>query len=290
MNRMFFVLLTFLGLLSVFDLAGQENVDFSRELKFIQHLQARGNYNEALFLLDHLHTDTPARADSIHYLKGWLMYSQKDLETSVYYLTKVSQQSSLFEKSNFFAAYNLAYLDKTLASVHLLKAVSPQSSEALLALKTFELAGISLLDRRLHVFDQFSGEFSGKFSYMAVEEQNLIQYRERIRQHKSRSPFVAGALSAAVPGLGKMYAGKTSEGISALLYIGAMSLASWDLYNRLGARNPFFILSAGITSVFYIGSIWGSAATVNRVNKEFNYEINQRILLDMHIPLRKFFP
>lgn len=290
MNRMFFVLLTFLGWLSVFDLAGQENVDFSRELRFIQHLQARGNYNEALFLLDHLHADTPARTDSIRYLKGWMLYSQKDLEASVHYLTKVSRQSSLFDKSNFFAAYNLAYLDKTLASMHLLKAVSPRSSEALLALKSFELAGISLLDRRLHDFDQFSEEFSGRYSFMAAEEQNLIQYRERIQQHKSRSPFVAGALSAAVPGLGKVYAGKTSEGISALLYIGAMSLASWDLYNRLGPRNPFFILSAGITSVFYIGNIWGSAATVNRVNKEFNYEIDQRILLDMHIPLRKFFP
>jgi hypothetical protein len=101
---------------------------------------------------------------------------------------------------------------------------------------------------------------------------------------------VAGMLSAAVPGLGKMYAGKPAEAVSGFLYVGAMMAASYDFYNRWGAGNPFFIVSAGITSLFYIGNIWGSVIAVNRSNYEFNHEIDQRILLDMHIPLRNLFP
>jgi TM2 domain-containing membrane protein YozV len=97
-------------------------------------------------------------------------------------------------------------------------------------------------------------------------------------------------MSAALPGLGKLYAGKPAEAISGFLYVGAMMATTYDFYNRQGLKSPFFIISAGLTSIFYIGNIWGSAMAVNRTKQEFNYEIDQRILLDMHIPLRNLFP
>lgn len=279
----FFLLLIFQGVFS------QQPNSLDDEYRFIQHLHARGNSKEALYLLDQFPADGVSYQDSINYLKGWILYGMKDLEASSFYLTKVKPRSRFFEKSNFFSAYNFAYLGQTQRSRGLIAGFSLHESPEVKAMSNFQLAGISLLDRQLETFTTLAESFDGRYSYLAAEEQQLLNYHERILQHKNRSPFVAGMLSVAVPGLGKVYAGKTSEGISSFLYVGTLTAVSYDLYNRLG-QHPLFFISAAITSVFYIGNIWGSAAAVNRQNREFNYEINQRILLDMHIPLRKLYP
>ncbi len=286
------LLTVFLFLAAAFNgvFAGEDNKEFSRELKFIMHLQSRGHFNEALFLLENVNPVTRPQKDSVSYFKGWLLYSEKQLEPSAFYLMQVSKQSAFFNKSNFFAAYNHAYLGNTSLSVQLLNEFSSDASPAVTSMSGFQKAGIALLDRRLSDFERYAENFQGNYAFMASEEAKLIEYHTRISDKRARSPLLAGALSAAVPGLGRIYAGKTAEGISGLLYVGAMFLASWDFYNRLGSRSPFFIISAGVTGIFYVGNIWGSATAVSRINNEFNYEINQRILLDMHIPLRRLFP
>jgi len=50
-----------------------------------------------------------------------------------------------------------------------------------------------------------------------------------------------------------------------------------------------FILSASAAGAFYVGNIVGSATAARRVNQEFNHEMDQRVLFDMHIPLRNAF-
>lgn len=124
---------------------------------------------------------------------------------------------------------------------------------------------------------------------MAEEEARLLAYRESLLQAPVRSPFMAGLLSAAVPGLGKVYAGKTAEGIAGFIYVAAMGATAWDFYRGAGPRSALFILSASITGVFYLGNIFGSATAVRRQQNELNHEMDQRILFDMHIPLRNTF-
>ena len=271
-----------------FKIAGQENI--SSELRFINHMLSRQNYSEALFLLENLQAETTGQKDNVNYLIGWTLYGRKELKPSAYYLSLVSENSSFFEKSTFFAAYNHAYLRETKKSRELLGLFNEDISEQVAIMKNFQLAGITLLERKLDEFEYRAENFKGNFSITASEERKMNEYYEMISQQPSRSPFVAGIMSAAVPGLGRIYAGKTAEGISSFLYVGALLATSWDLYNRLGRNSPFFMISASLSGIFYVGNIWGSAVAVNRVQREFNYEMDQRILLDMHIPLRKLFP
>jgi TM2 domain-containing membrane protein YozV len=282
----------FLFILSILSFSGkiigQENV--SSELRFINHMLGRQNYSEALFLLENLQTETTGQKDTVNYLIGWTLYGRKELKPSAYYLSLVSENSPWFEKSRFFAAYNHAYLGETKKSREFLGFFSEDSSDQVGLMKNFQLAGMALLERELDEFEYHAENFTGNFSITASEERKLNEYYHRISEMPTRSPFVAGIMSAAVPGLGRIYAGKTAEGISSFLYVGALFATSWDLYNRLGGNNPFFIISATISGIFYVGNIWGSAVAVNRVQREFNYEMDQRILLDMHIPLRKLFP
>ncbi|MFN2394937.1 MAG: hypothetical protein ABR597_04530 [Bacteroidales bacterium] len=280
----------FIGLIFLLQLtlSGQEK--FTQEIRFINHMLNRQNLNEALFLLQNIHPATSDQRDTVNYLLGWTLYGQKELKTSAHYLSLVSEQSPFLEKSRFFAAYNNAYLRNTTDAAAFLNMFDASWSDEVLYMKNFQLSGISLLDRRMSDFDALANSFSGTSNITATEEQNFRDYRQRIAERPERSAFLAGLMSAAVPGLGKIYAGKTAEGVSGLLYVGAMMAVSFDFYNRFGSKSPLFWISSGISGIFYIGNIWGSATAVKRVQNEFNYEIDQRILLDMHIPLRKLFP
>ncbi len=268
----------------------QVKTEFHKEISFINHLVSRNSYQEALYLLEKLETEIPQQKDSLNYLSGWILYNQKALEASTFYLRQVSTQSPHYAKSNFFAAYNLSYLNRTNESLSLLANFDTLVLPVQKSMVNFQKAGISLLDRRLDDFSGYADSFQGSYSVMAREEERLKGYHINLLERPKKSPVVAGLLSATIPGLGKMYAGKSSEGISSLLYVGAMMATSLDFYNRMGPQNPFFIISASITSIFYIGNIWGSVTSVNRIKQEFDYEIDQRILLDMHIPLRNLFP
>ncbi|MDX9941206.1 MAG: hypothetical protein RBS53_03205 [Bacteroidales bacterium] len=261
----------------------------SRELDFARYLMARNELSESLFVLEKLDAPSPALQDSIRFYKGWILYQQKQLEPSAAFLLEVTTESPLFERSRFFASYNLAHIGDRTRADSILQGLSFAPGSLQDALLNFEQGAMALLGRDFEAFDAHAARFSGAFNPFALQEKSLVELAEKLKDHPNHSPFLAGALSTLVPGLGKIYAGKTAEGIASFLYIGAMALTSYDFYRRLGPQNGFFILSAATTGIFYAGNIWGSAVAVNRHKNEYKHEMDQRILFDMHIPLRNIF-
>lgn len=260
-----------------------------KEVDFVFYLIGRGDIQESLYLLDRVEPDAQSLADTVLFLKGWMLYGQKDLLTSSSFLLNVSGSSPLFAQSRFFGAYNLAHEGLTARATEALSPLSFEPGSVYDAMKNFQLAGLSLLRRDFDGFSSYAEGFSGGHHLMAEEEARLLAYRESLLQAPVRSPFMAGLLSAAVPGLGKVYAGKTAEGIAGFIYVAAMGATAWDFYRGAGPRSALFILSASITGVFYLGNIFGSATAVRRQQNELNHEMDQRILFDMHIPLRNTF-
>ena len=260
-----------------------------QELGFIRHLMSRDELKESLFLLEGLNPQEPSLTDSINFYKGWILYQQKQLEPSAGFLLRVSRESPLFEQSRFFASYNLAHSGNVNAADSILQFLIFESGSLEEALLNFERGGLALLRRDYERFDVFAAGFSEAYNPFALQEKSLVELAGELKKQPNRSPMMAGILSAAIPGLGKIYAGKTAEGIASFLYVGAMGLTTFDFYRRLGPQNGFFLLSAAVTGVFYAGNIWGSAVSVKRQQNELDHEMDQRILFDMHIPLRNIF-
>lgn len=117
----------------------------------------------------------------------------------------------------------------------------------------------------------------------------MLGHHQELTNQRYRSPVIAGMFSAVIPGLGKFYAGKKGEGVAGLLYTAAFAATAYDFYKGSGPKSAMFIVTGTVAAIFYIGNIWGSVVAVHRNNREFNYEIDQRILFDMHIPLRNAF-
>ncbi len=259
------------------------------ELDFILYLISRDDYAESLFLLERLQNAGDQWIDSINYLTGWVFYRQKKLQTSAEKLLLVRRGSPVFYKSHFFGAYNLAHAGDVRRAITVLHGVPADMGSMPEAMRHFQLGGMCLLERDYECFGLHASEFKGGFHIMAQQESRLVQHHDKLVNASPVSPFLAGVLSAAVPGLGRVYAGKPAEGIVSFLYLASFGLTSYDFYRGAGLRSPLFIISASVTGIFYAGNIWGSVTAARRVNNEFQHEMDQRILFDLHIPLRNAF-
>ncbi len=103
-----------------------------------------------------------------------------------------------------------------------------------------------------------SSDVIGSLSYLekrCLWGQNLPQ----------RSPFLAGLLSAVLPGLGRGYCGRWGDGLFSLITIGiptSMSIYLWET-----DRN-FASITAAIAALFYLGNIYGSAKGASIYNEQ----------------------
>jgi len=263
---------------------------FSKEIKFVKYLQDNEQFdlaNAVLNNIDSLYLNT-SQKDSLFFEKGWFAYVQKRIDTAIYYLQKVSISDSRFLKSSFFAQYCNAYLKQYEESEIGFKKIPVQDSLEI-ELKSFELAGLALLQKNEHIYKDYQKYFRYKHYMLVNEELAFDKYNNERMALKFRSPVVAGILSAVIPGLGKVYAGKKKQGLGAFFPVLSSALLTWEAYNRGGLKDARFWIFGTIFTTFYIGNIWGSISAVSIKNQEINRSYENKILFNMHIPLRNFF-
>lgn len=225
--------------------------------------------------------------DTLNYLKGWSFYNMKVLDSSAHYLSGVNEGSGYYLKSRFFSAYNYTYLAQYARALPILQTLPdtgfiPETGY-------FEQSGIALLQHDYGRFDSLKQHFSYGNYALAAQEKNFLAYRGQLEDIRKRSPFLAGAMSAVIPGSGKIYAGKTLQGIAAILPVTALGLLTAESYHKRGPHSAEFYVFGSLLTVFYVGNIWGSVFAV-KINKEEHEKlVHRKVLLDLQIPLRTLF-
>ncbi len=91
-----------------------------------------------------------------------------------------------------------------------------------------------------------------------------------------KKPWLAGTMSALVPGLGKVYSGYYKDGIIAFLMTGISAFQAYRGYNAKGANSGIFIIYTGMTAGFYLGNIYGSIKSARQKNKRLNEAIDKK--------------
>jgi len=257
---------------------------------FIEHLINREYYKEVVHLLDEAEYKnvSPGLQDSLNYMKGWSLYSLKELKRSAQTLSRVSPPSPFYHKSRFFAAYNHVHLANYTLALGALDNIKT-TNENLQNLRHFEKSGISLLQRNYKTFKQQFQKVDTSYYPIAQASENMKQYAHTLKTHNKKSPWVAGMMSALVPGSGKIYAGKTGQGISSFLTVGGMGFVTWENYRKNGWKDFKTLFFATVFSAFYVGNIHGTVMTVKITENEFQKEYDNKILFHLHIPLRNVF-
>ncbi|GAB3036519.1 hypothetical protein [Spirosoma pulveris] len=261
--------------------------NFSREWQFARYLSEKEANDEAAFVLQTFDKQrlTASQRDSLAYLTGWLAYTAKSLDEASSHLLSVSPASPFYVKSRYFGAYCLAFQNRRDSAGAIMQKL-PATDSTLIELKAFEQAGVALLQRRYSCYDTLRQQFSYSSYALSAEETRLDAYRKGLAAQKRRSPALAGLLSAILPGSGKVYAGKPKQGIAAFLPLLTLGLLTWEGYRKDGPASVRFLGFGSLFTVFYIGNIWGSTLAVKVRRDEFNRGYDNKILFDMHIPLR----
>lgn len=267
-----------------------QSSDFSQQLKFAKYLEDKHLYKEAVYIL--LQNDTTvlssSQKESLFYQIGWLFYQQKQLQQSAKYFLKISPQSNDYNKSRHFAAYNFAYLKDYDTASSIWAGMKLQDS-ILAELTSFELSGLALLQRNYLAFDSLKKKYSYIYYPFSDEEKNMEEYGMKMRSYKTKSPFLAGLYSTLLPGAGRFYAGKKKQAIGSFLQMAGLGLLTYEAYKKDGIKSGRFIAFGSIFALFYTANIWGSIVTIKVKAKEFYNYYDNKILFDMHIPLRSIF-
>lgn len=285
-----FPLLSLLLTLTVFAGKSQEST-FEQEMKFVQHLEQYEQENDALFVLEKLHALNLSEQErgTVHYKQGYLHYRLRNFDRAAQFFNQVNLESPELAAAAFFASISHCYDGQyRAASTALLnrKTVLVPKHKGLL---TFQLAGHALLRHDLVAFDSLETQFSANhFAYLEQQEE-LRVLRDRLSKTKRRSPFVAGLLSTAVPGLGKIYAGKTGQGLTNFFVSGILGLSAYEQYRKVGLESPQFYIFASLFTAFYIGNIYGSVYSVNVQYNEQIEDLHNAIVFQLHIPVRTIF-
>lgn len=255
---------------------------------FADYLIRRGLYDEALQALDILKSGDPCTRDSFLYYKGWAYYNMKELNPSAEHLMMVSPNSPFYYKAQFFASYNLAYLGELSKASDILDALV-KNDTVYQELASLERAGIALLDRNLNAYNSSALYLKGNDFRLAEAEQYIKQFAEEIQKFPRKSAILAAIMSAVVPGSGKIYAGKTGEGISAFLTVSILALVAGENYFKAGIGAARTMIFGSLFCLSYAANIYGSVYAVKAYRNEFYKTMDYRILFHMHIPLRNIF-
>jgi TM2 domain-containing membrane protein YozV len=93
------------------------------------------------------------------------------------------------------------------------------------------------------------------------ESLHINSYSDSYRKYKksfNKKPFVAGALSAAVPGLGKLYIGKPYAALGVFLGNAIQIGETAEAIKVLGVNTAFSIFDISVASLYYLANIAGS--------------------------------
>ena len=254
----------------------------SKDAAFVDYLIGNNMEGEAVVLLSRSRYHA---SDTLQYLRGWANYSAKRLEAAAEAFDKVPEGSPFYDKSLFFNVISNAHLGNFTRSSELLESYGGPYKE----LKSLEQAGIALLEDRPDDFTAATGGFT--FSqYALTESERTLQGIFNDRYYgRSKSPALAAAASAAVPGLGKVYAGELAEGVASFMAVGSLAAITAENWVKYGIKDWKTILFGTLGAIFYIGNIYGSYVSVSIHNNDIRNAQDTAILYHIHIPLRSVF-
>ena len=122
--------------------------------------------------------------------------------------------------------------------------------------------------------DSLSRHTYNNLSLLSNNYPTVLTNIENIESFKRKSPGLAMAMSAIVPGSGKAYSGYWGDAVMSLIFVSTNAWLSYRGFSKKGVKNANGWVFGGISLGFYLGNIWGSgkaARTTNQIEYEKLY-------------------
>lgn len=137
--------------------------------------------------------------------------------------------------------------------------------------KTFYKLGYYLFTEQKDSLSRFT---YNNLSLLSNSYPTVLNKIENIESFKRKSPGLAMAMSAVIPGSGKAYSGYWGDAVMSLVFVSTNAWLSYRGFSKKGVKNANGWIFGGISLGFYLGNIWGSgksARTYNQIEYEKLY-------------------
>jgi len=135
--------------------------------------------------------------------------------------------------------------------------------------KTILTSSRNALSGNWNYFDDFperDNYWIKSFKSMAAE----------IRADKKKRPYLAGIMSAIIPGSGKIYSKRGKDGLFSFVLVGTTAWQASRLISRRGITNVGSIFFSGFALGLYSGNIYGSVKAARNYNQRLEIKNNER--------------
>lgn len=255
---------------------------FSQKYEFGNYLISSSNFSEVLNYpsIINLAQLSNEQSDSLNFLMGKAHFYDKSFDLAKSNFSSITE-TSLYGPSQYYSTLSNLYLGNYGIPNSTFINLPNQSLNSLIRKGDFIL---------LNNTDSAKSLVIRKSDFLIQKHFNdLDNVIVSIENHKSKSAFLAGLMSAIIPGSGKFYSGKVGEGMASLLMVGILTASSIEQFNNGGFSNPQFYIMSLPAVFFYVGNIYGSYFSVKVSNIEFNEQIRDEVLFHLHIPFKSIY-
>lgn len=263
------------------------------EQGFFNYLLERKLYDDAQTLIyDHLKTQDQTLQSNFYFQLGLIHYYQNTRDSALFYLERLDDHPLFNYQNLFLQSYLRAKKGDFVRSKKILEGQSDQLLHSPLQRLNYTfLLGNTLLQ---HDTKAYLALLKNDSLYFSIHHQTRKSYHIIYRELVSFSPkseLISASLSAVIPGLGKVYAGKSGEGISAFVKCAVLCSQALEAYLRnsnLKSNIRFWVFTPAF-AIFYVGNIWGSVFTVRNRKRLFYAQKHQQILDIMYHHLHDYY-
>lgn len=114
----------------------------------------------------------------------------------------------------------------------------------------------------LRQWDRALAVLSGNNGHADTLSAPLAALAQRGRDLRYKSMVKAGVLSAVIPGSGRMYAGRFTDGLYSFFVVGMTGWQAYEGFKDDGARSTRGWIYGAFCGFFYLGNVYGSAVAV----------------------------
>ena len=247
---------------------------------FIMDLLSRGLVTDALTLLGE---GNYSPSDQLNYLRGIALFDDRQFQGADDWLALAGGQFS--EPALFYGNVAKIQLDRPFDALLAFKGYNGANTE----MAALQHAGLALITGNISMFKESEMAFTYSDYRLAESERALVELSASLSGQRSRSPWVAAGLSALIPGAGKIYAGKTGQGVASFLAVGSLAAITAEQWKHNGIGNWRTIVAGSLCGIFYIGNIYGSWISVGIHQQEVNDETKAMVIYNLTVPLHSFF-
>lgn len=111
----------------------------------------------------------------------------------------------------------------------------------------------------------------------------FLQLTEQAENTPQKSPLLAGALAAIVPGSGKLYLGRKTDALFSLVATGVMAWRSYAAFDEDGNDSTAGWVYGSLGAFFYGGNIYGSYVGAKVYNQQKRQEMDVRIEAEIQL-------